>query len=102
MTKKKSAMTKRQSAKKRAQQSIGNFYPGPAGTCEARLYEFSNEREEAPEGLDPEKPIETTHRIAAGSMLEAMEYMAEFEPEFNIHSVRTIGIIVLLSGSRYN
>ena len=28
-------------------------------------------------------------------MLEAAEYMAEYEPDFPIHSVRMIGIIVI-------
>jgi hypothetical protein len=53
-------------------------------------------------GLDAEKTISTTHRIAASSMLEVAEYMAEFESDFRIHSVRMIGLIVLLSGSEYN
>jgi hypothetical protein len=44
---------------------------------------------------DAEKTIATTHRVAVCSMLEAAEYMAEYEPDFPIHSVRMIGIIVI-------
>jgi hypothetical protein len=85
-----------------AKPSRGDFQPGPAGTCEAYLFEFSNERGSQDTGLDPEKTIATTQRIAASSMLQAVKYMAEFEPEFRPWSVRTIGVIVLLSGTRYN
>jgi hypothetical protein len=78
------------------------FRTGPAGTCEAQLFEFSSESGPLAEGLDAEKTIVATHRAAACSMLEAAAYMAEHEPDFAIHSVRMIGLIVLLSGSEYN
>ena len=78
------------------------FRSGPAGTCEAQLFEFSSESGPLAEGLDAEKTIATTHRIAVCSILEAAEYMAEYEPDFSTHSVRMIGLIVLLSGSEYN
>jgi hypothetical protein len=86
-----------------AQPPVGEFRPGLAGTCEAHLFEFSNYKlNNLDAGLDPDKTIATTHRIAASSMLQAVEYMAKHEPQFQIQSVRRIGIIVLLSGSRYN
>ena len=85
-----------------AKPPIGEFRPGPGGACEAHLYEFSNEHCNLGADLNAEKSIETTHRIAASSVLQAVEYMAKHEPEFHIQSVRRIGIIVLVSGSRYN
>ena len=85
-----------------AKPPVGEFRPGPAGSCEAHLYEFSNEHSNLDAELHAEKTIATTHRVAASSLLQAVEYMAKHEPEFHIQSVRRIGIIVLLSGSRYN
>ena len=85
-----------------AKPPLGEFRPGPGGTCEAHLYEFSNEHSNLDAGLNVLKTIPTTHLIAASSMLQAAEYMAKHEPEFHIQSVRRIGIIVLLSGSRYD
>jgi len=68
--KKKKAQSSSDGAKKK-------FKPGPSGTCEAQLFEFSNERGALTEGLEAEKTISTTYRIAAYSMLEAAEYMAD-------------------------
>ena len=85
-----------------AKPPVGEFRPGPAGSCEAHLYEFSNDHSNLDAGLDAAKTIATTHRIAASSMLQAVEYMTKHEPDFHVQSVRRIGLIVLLSGSRYN
>ncbi len=96
-------MGRKNKAPGNAESSTGKFRPGPAGTCEAFLFEFSNERGHLTDGhLDAEKTLATTHRIAAGSMLEAIAYMAQYEPDFHIWSVQKMGAIVLLSGSRYN
>lgn len=96
-------MGRKHKARLRSESPTGKFRPGPAGTCEAFLFEFSNERGHLTDGdLDAEKTIATTHRIAAGSMLEAITYMAQYEPDFHIWSVQKMGAIVLLSGSRYN
>jgi hypothetical protein len=76
--------------------STGEFRPGPAGTGEPLLFEFSSERGNRDIGLDAEKTIATTHRIAASSILQAVKSMTEHEPEFRPWSVRTIGLIVLL------
>jgi hypothetical protein len=74
-----------------AKPAVGEFRPGPAGSCEAHLYEFHNEHSNLDAGL-----------VAGSSLLQAVEYMARHESEFHIQSVRRIGIIVLLSGSQYN
>ena len=95
-------MSKKNKASLNSESSTSKFRPGPAGTCEAHLFEFSNECGSPAAALDAEKTIDTTHRIEASSMLEAVTYMAEHEPEFRIWSVRTIGVIVLLSESRYD
>jgi hypothetical protein len=93
----------RKNEKSTRQQALQkNFRPGPEGTCEAHVYEFSNERSPLADGLDPEKDISTTIRIAGSSLLEAVEYMARFEPDFRIVSARNIGLIVVLSGTPYN
>ena len=92
----------RKMKKASAKPPVGEFRPGPGGTCEAHLYEFSDEHSNLDAGLDAQKTIATTQLIAASSMLQAVEYMAKHEPEFHIQSVRRIGIIVLLSGSQYN
>jgi hypothetical protein len=95
-------MSKKKRVTVSSEASKRKFRLGPSGTCEALLFEFSNESCPGAEGLHAEKTISTTHRIAACSMLEAAEYMAEFEPDFQTQSVRTIGLIVMLSGSEFN
>jgi hypothetical protein len=55
---------------------VGEFRPGPAGTSEALPYEFSNEHSNLDTGLDAEKTIAMTHRVAAISMLHAVEWQS--------------------------
>lgn len=66
------------------------FRPGSTGTCEALLFEFSDE------ALDDAPQL---HRVAATSLLEAVNYIASREPDYRPRSVRDLGIIILVSGS---
>ena len=76
-----------------------NFRPGPTGACEATLFEFRSGSEA--DNIASELGAAAQHRIAASSLLEAVQYMAKCEPDFPIRTVRSLGLIVLLSGSSY-
>jgi hypothetical protein len=78
--------------------SKGLFRTGPNDACEATLFECSSDSEA--KCSQPESP-QSRHLLAATSVLEAVQYMAEREPDFHIRTVRSLGVIVLLSGSRY-
>jgi hypothetical protein len=73
--------------------SKGLFRTGPNDACEATLFECSSDSEA--KCSQPESP-QSRHLLAATSVLEA-----EREPDFHIRTVRSLGVIVLLSGSRY-
>ena len=74
----------------------GDFRTGPTGVCEATLFEFRSDT-----GSSQLEADDPRHMIAANSLLEAAVYMAKREPEFVVRSVRSLGVIVLLSGSPF-
>ena len=67
------------------------FRAGPAGACEASLYEFVSCA--APETAAARR------LIAATTLLEAVAYLAATEPGFRTRTVNNLGLVVLLSGS---
>jgi len=69
------------------------FRPGTSKACEALLYVFTGYC-----GTEmPEEPI--VERIAAPSIEEGLVYLRRWRPDFEVTSVRYIGLITLLSGS---
>jgi hypothetical protein len=84
---------------KQAKKKAG-FRPGTHGGCEALLYEF---REQLPsESDDPIRTSSMNSRvvlIAAVTFDEALTYLRFDSPEFNVQSVRCLGLILMVSGS---
>ena len=77
------------------------FQPGPHGGCEALLFEF-REPPLAPEDLIPPESGPANPRsvlIAAESLDEALVYLRFHARNFNVHSVRCLGIILMVSGT---
>jgi hypothetical protein len=69
------------------------FRPVSTGACEAQLWEFRGPVSEI--GGEPPQ----THKIAAASLHEALQYMARSHSDLSIISALLIEIIVLVSGS---
>jgi hypothetical protein len=81
------------------------FQPGPHGGCEALLYEFREpplqSDDEDEDDLPPAsgQPHPRTVLIAAETVDEALQYLRLHAQEFNVHNVRCLGIILMVSGS---
>jgi hypothetical protein len=79
------------------------FQPGPHGGCEALLYEFrepplqSEDEDDLPS--TSEQPNPRTVRIAAETFDEAIVYLRFHSKEFNVYSVKCLGVILMVSGS---
>ena len=81
------------------------FQPGPHGGCEALLYEFRERPlqsdDEAEGDLPPasDQPHPRTILIAAETVDEALQYLRFHAQEFDVHNVRCLGVILMVSGS---
>jgi hypothetical protein len=79
------------------------FQPGPHGGCEALLYEFR----EPPLQTDDEddlppaggQPHSRTVLIAAKTFDESLRYLRVHAQGFNVHTVKCLGVILMVSGS---
>ena len=84
-------------------ESRKKFQPGPHGGCEALLYEFreppllSDEEDDLPSASGQPQP--RTVLIAAKTFDEALFYLRFHSHEFNIHNVKCLGIVLMVSGS---
>jgi hypothetical protein len=84
---------------KRAKKN-NKFRTGSHG-CEARLYEFrewpllTDSDERSPE---PARVV----LIAAITLEEALAYLLFASPDFNVHTVNCVGLIIIVSGSPLN
>jgi hypothetical protein len=77
------------------------FRPGRAG-CEALMFVVRGYAPGTPvtdeDGkLNPKDAL----RICAEEISEVMQYMKRWEPGFDIRSIRSTGLVILLSGSPY-
>lgn len=79
------------------------FQTGSHGGCEARLYEF-RERPISEEELKLlSSPMAArVELIAAVTFDEALAYLRFDSPDFDIHSVSCVGLIIMVSGSPLN
>ena len=79
------------------------FQPGPHGGCEALLYEFrepplqSDDEDDLPPASGQPNP--RTVLIAAKTFDEALVYLRFHCQGFNVHSVKCLGVILMVSGS---
>jgi hypothetical protein len=80
------------SKKKSANNS--RFRPGSTGECEAELWTFTG-----PSGFLHDNDTPEIHRIAAGSLEEALRYMRLRYADFVITEARFLDMIPLVSGS---
>ena len=79
------------------------FRTGSRGGCEARLYEFR-------EKTIPEHELKLLSNaeaprvelIAAVTFDEALAYLRFDSPDFDVHSVNCVGLIIMVSGSPLN
>lgn len=79
------------------------FQTGSHGGCEARLYEFR----ERPISEDELKLLSSpltprVELIAAVSVDEALAYLRFDSPDFDVHTVTCLGLIIMVSGSPLN
>ena len=79
------------------------FHPGAHGGCEAMLYEFreppllSGDDDDVPPATGQAYP--RTVLIAAGTLDEALHYLRFHAQAFNVHTVKCLGVILMVSGS---
>jgi hypothetical protein len=80
------------------------FQPGPHGGCEALLYEFrepplqsSDDEDDLPPASG--QPHPRTVLIAAETVDEALVYLRFHAKAFDVHTVRCLGVILMVSGS---
>jgi hypothetical protein len=79
------------------------FQPGPHGGCEALLYEFrepplqSDGKDDLPP--DSRQPHPRTVLIATETLDEALAYLRFHSENFNVHTVKCLGVILMVSGS---
>jgi hypothetical protein len=79
------------------------FQPGPHGGCEALLYEFrepplqSDDEDDLPSASG--QPYPRTVLIAAETVDEALVYLRFHSQGFNVHTVKCLGVILMVSGS---
>ena len=78
----------------KAQKKKGpTFRTGTSKACEAVLYEFAGHS--GAETLE----VPTVERIAAASIEEGLVCLRRCRPDFQVTSVRHVGLVTLLSGS---
>jgi hypothetical protein len=88
---------------KNKKENRNRFQPGAHGGCEALLYEFreppllSDEEDDLPSASGQPQP--RTVLIAAKTFDEALFYLRFHSHEFNIHNVKCLGIVLMVSGS---
>ena len=79
------------------------FQPGPHGGCEALLYEFREPplRSDDEDDLPPAsgQPHPRIVLIAAETFDEALHYLRFHAQAFNVHTVKCLGVILMVSGS---
>jgi hypothetical protein len=80
------------------------FQQGPHGGCEALLYEFrepplQSDDEDEDDLPSASQPHPRTVLIAAETVDEALQYLRFHAQEFNVHYVRCLGVILMVSGS---
>jgi hypothetical protein len=79
------------------------FQPGPHGGCEALLYEFreppllSDDEDDLPPASG--QSHSRTVFIASKTFDEALVYLRFHANDFNVHNVRSLGVILMVSGS---
>lgn len=84
-------------ADKRTRFRLGNH-----GGCEALLWEFKERpRLDETEHTFGDKPIESPRVVLIGAekLEEALEYLRFHSPEFEIHTVDCLGLLIMVSGS---
>lgn len=87
--------------KKHSKRETNGFRPGTHGACEALLYQFS-ERDPSEPDNDLVRPSAMNSRvalIAAETFDEALAYLRFDYPEFQVHTVKCLGLILMVSGS---
>jgi hypothetical protein len=89
--------------KSKTKKKKSKFHTGSRGGCESRLYEF-RERPISEEELkllsNPLAP--RIELIAAGTLDEALAYLRFDSPDFDVHTVTCLGLIIMVSGSPLN
>ena len=90
-------MNKKQKEQLKRVKRAGHFERGRAG-CETLLWKFKGRKPLMAEE-DEEAPVRL---VAANTLDEALAHMRRWEDGFEIQSVKSLGIIVLLSGSPYH
>jgi len=92
---------------KKQKQTLNRFRTGRKGGCEALLYEFrerqspiEDESDGEPESQEAEFPLgsDSVH-IAANTFEEALAYLRWQRPDFQLHSMQCLGLIIMVSGS---
>jgi len=79
------------------------FRRGPHGGCEALLYEFrepplqSDDDDDLPPATG--QPLPRTVLIAAETFDETLQYLRFHVQGFNVHTVKCLGVILMVSGS---
>jgi len=82
------------------------FRPGARGGCEALLWEFREGNLQD----DAEPNLQTTLRqlpprvvlIVANTLDEALAYLRLDRPDFEVHTVNCLGLVIMVSGSPLN
>ena len=88
---------------KNKKENRNRFQPGAHGGCEALLYEFreppllSDDEDDLPPASG--QPHPRTVLIAAETFDEAFAYLRFHSQAFNVHNVRCLGVILMVSGS---
>jgi hypothetical protein len=88
---------------KNRKENRNRFQSGAHGGCEALLYEFreppllSDDEDDLPP--DSGQPLSRTVLIAAETVDEALRYLRFHAEAFNVHTVRCLGVILMVSGS---
>ena len=87
----------------KTKENRNRFQPGAHGGCEALLYEFreppllSDDEDELSPDSGQMQP--RTVLIAAKTFDEALFYLRFHSHEFNIHTAKCLGVILMVSGS---
>jgi hypothetical protein len=88
---------------KNKKENGNRFQPGPHGGCEALLYEFREPPLLSDDDTDlapaSGQALPRTVLIAAETFDEALVYLRFHAQAFNVHNVRCLGVILMVSGS---